>query len=213
MNRHRSVLVIDDHDIIAAGCQSRFEQAGLPWTVHWLPGLPLTGDLPPTDLAILDLRLADVSTPTDNIHQLDERSIPVVVYTTADDPILVREAIAAGVMAIVRKSAPSSDLIEAAQAALEGRPSGGLDWASALDTDTDFVTECLTASEAEVLSLYAMGEKSGTVARALGKTPSTVNTYVATIRNKYRAAGRPADNRVDLFKRAAEDGLVSYGRP
>ena len=213
MGQQRSVLVIDDHDIIAVGCQSRFEQAGLPWTVHWLPGLPATGGLPESDLAILDLRLADGSTPTANIQQLQALGIPVIVYTSADEPILVREAIAAGVLAIVRKSAPSNDLIEAAQAAFEGWPSARLDWASALDTDTDFVTECLTPVEAEVLALYAMGEKSGTVARALGHTENTVNTYVARIRDKYRAAGRPVDNRVALFQRAAEDGLVSYGRP
>lgn len=192
MGQQRSVLVIDDHDIIAVGCQSRFEQAGLPWTVHWLPGLPATGGLPESDLAILDLRLADGSTPTANIQQLQALGIPVIVYTSADEPILVREAIAAGVLAIVRKSAPSNDLIEAAQAAFEGWPSAGLDWASALDTDTDFVTECLTPVEAEVLALYAMGEKSGTVARALGHTENTVNTYVARIRDKYRGCRAPS---------------------
>ena len=48
------------------------------------------------------------------------------------------------------------------------------------------------------------------MARILNLSKNTVNTYVARIRDKYRTAGRPADTRVDLFRRAAEDGLVSY---
>ena len=60
------------------------------------------------------------------------------------------------------------------------------------------------------MACYANGAKSERVGRMLGLSANTVNTYVARIRDKYRAAGRPADNRVDLFRRAAEDGLVSY---
>ena len=55
-----------------------------------------------------------------------------------------------------------------------------------------------------------MGAKSVTVARELGCTVPTVNTCMARIREKYRKVGRPADTRVDLFLRAAEDGLVGY---
>jgi len=122
----------------------------------------------------------------------------------------VREAIAGGVLAIVRKSGPSSDLVRAIQDALDGRPSASLDWAAALDADEDFVVDYLAPIEADVLAHYAEGEKSETVARILNLSKNTVNTYVARIRDKYRAAGRPADTRVDLFRRAAEDGLVSY---
>ena len=210
VSEQQYVLVIDDHSIIAQGCQYQFMQAGLPWTVQWVPSLHTTEGLPVPDLAILDLRLADGSTPTDNIRELNELSIPVIIYTSGDEPVLVREAIAAGVLAIVRKSAPDGELIDAATAALDRIPRAGLDWASALDTDGDFVAEHLAPLEVRILSLYAMGAKSVTVARELGCTVPTVNTYVARIREKYRKVGRPADTRVDLFRRAAEDGLVGY---
>ena len=205
-----SIIVVDDHDIIAKGCRLVFEDAGMPWSVRWYASLRDVAWPDGRVLVILDLRLEDGSTTTQNLHEIERRGLPVIAYTSAESPILVREAIAGGVLAIVRKSGPSSDLVLAIQDALDGRPSASLDWAAALDADEDFVGDYLAPIEADVLAHYAEGEKSETVARILSLSKNTVNTYVARIRDKYRAAGRPADTRVDLFRRAAEDGLVSY---
>ena len=204
------IIVIDDHDIIAKGCRLVFEDAGRPWSVGWYASLRDVEWPDGRVLVVLDLRLEDGSTPTQNLREIEQRGLPVIAYTSAESPILVREAIAGGVLAIVRKSGPSSDLVLAIQDALDGKPSAGLDWAAALDADEDFVVDYLAPIEADVLAHYAEGEKSETVARILNLSKNTVNTYVARIRDKYRAAGRPADTRVDLFRRAAEDGLVSY---
>ena len=182
----------------------------MPWSVRWYASLRDVEWPDGRVLVILDLRLEDSSTPTQNLREIEQRGLPVIAYTSAESPILVREAIAGGVLAIVRKSGPSSDLVLAIQDALDGRPSAGLDWAAALDADEDFVGDYLAPIEADVLAHYAEGEKSETVAHILSLSKNTVNTYVARIRDKYRAAGRPADTRVDLFRRAAEDGLVSY---
>ena len=210
MDQACSIIVIDDHDIIAKGCRLVFEDAGMPWSVCWYASLRDVEWPDGRVLVILDLRLEDNSTPTQILREIEQRGLPVIAYTSAESPILVLEAIAGGVLAIVRKSGPSSDLVRAIQDALDGRPSASLDWAAALDADEDFVVDYLAPIEADVLAHYAEGEKSETVARILNLSKNTVNTYVARIRDKYRAAGRPADTRVDLFRRAAEDGLVSY---
>lgn len=210
MDQACSIIVVDDHDIIAKGCRLVFEDAGMPWSVRWYANLRDVEWPDGRALVILDLRLEDSSTPTQNLREIEQRGLPVIAYTSAESPILVREAIVGGVLAIVRKSGPSSDLVRAIQDALDGRPSASLDWAAALDADEDFVVDYLAPIEADVLAHYAEGEKSETVARILNLSKNTVNTYVARIRDKYRAAGRPADTRVDLFRRAAEDGLVSY---
>ena len=210
MDQACSIIVVDDHDIIAKGCRLVFEDAGMPWSVRWYASLRDVEWPVGRVLVVLDLRLEDGSTPTQNLREIERRGLPVIAYMSAESPILVREAIAGGVLAIVRKSGPSSDLVLAIQDALDGRPSAGLDWAAALDADEDFVVDYLAPIEADVLAHYAEGEKSETVARILSLSKNTVNTYVARIRDKYRAAGRPADTRVDLFRRAAEDGLVSY---
>ena len=157
---------------------------------------------------MLDLRLNDDSSPRDNITALSGAGHPVVVYTSAENPCLVREAIAAGALAIVRKSAPVDELVDAVRAAADGEAVPGPDWASALDADEDFVARHLTSTEAGVLTYYASGATSGVVAREMDLSLATVNTYVTRTRNKYRAAGRPVHSRVDLFRRAVEDGLL-----
>ena len=205
----RTVTIIDDHQVISLGVRSALLDTGAAAEAIWLPAVD-PARIPTGAVVVLDLRLNDDSSPRDNITALSGAGHPVVVYTSAENPCLVREAIAAGALAIVRKSGPSSDLVLAIQEALDGKPSAGLDWAAALDADEDFVVDYLAPIEADVLAHYAEGEKSETVARILSLSKNTVNTYVARIRDKYRAAGRPADTRVDLFRRAAEDGLVSY---
>ena len=78
------------------------------------------------------------------------------------------------------------------------------------DDDEDFVAEHLSDLESRILAHYASGVSSDCVAHALSVSKNTVNTYIARIRDKYRKSGRPAESRIDLFRRAAEDGLVSY---
>ena len=39
MNTDCHIIVIDDHEIIATGCQGEFAKAGLPWSVIWARGL------------------------------------------------------------------------------------------------------------------------------------------------------------------------------
>ena len=59
-----------------------------------------------------------------------------------------------------------------------------------------------------MLQLFADGAKSQTVADALYITVGTLEDYVRRIRGKYARAGRPAPTKVDLYKRAIEDGLL-----
>ncbi len=159
---------------------------------------------------ILDLRLADGSTPAENLAVCNENQIAVVVYTSGDNPDLIRQAIAHGALSVLRKTASADVIIESVRAAARGETTPGLDWAAAVDADEDFISRYLTPMEIEVLTLYASGELSDSVARQLNMSPGSVNTYINRIRNKYREAGRQVDSRVDLFLRAAEDGLVSY---
>lgn len=203
------VIVIDDHRVVGLGVTAAFENRGVDASISWAPTVRDAKRLR-GQVAILDLRLADGSDPDRNIADLNGRAIPVVVYTSGDDPYLVRRAIAGGALSIIRKTAPPDDLVEAVLAAAEGVTFPTPDWAAALDADEDFVAEHLSDLEAHILAHYASGESSASVARALSVSKNTVNTYIARIRDKYRESGRPAESRVDLFRRAAEDGLVSY---
>ena len=203
------IVVIDDHRVVGLGVKAAFEAQCADASISWYPTVP---DAPweHGQVAVLDLRLADGSAPDENIADINGRGVPVVVYTSGDDPYLVRRAIAGGALSIVRKSAPPEDLVEAVLAASDGATCPTPDWAAALDAGEDFVASRLSDLEARILAHYASGERSGSVARALNVSKNTVNTYIARIREKYRESGRPAESRVDLFRRAAEDGLLSY---
>lgn len=209
-----TVLVIDDHKIVAQGVEFSLQESGVKAEVVYSRGIQdVPRVLPEGTVAILDLRLRDGSTPAHCLDLLEKQNLPTVVYTSADDPILVREAISAGTLAVVRKSEPPETLVEALLLAAQGIPSAGLDWAAALDTDRDFVVDSLTPTEASVLALYASGESAKRIARRLDLSIHTVNKAVATIRDKYREDGREVESRVDLFRRAAEDGVVSFFDP
>nr|WP_158247602.1 LuxR C-terminal-related transcriptional regulator [Actinomyces qiguomingii] len=161
-------------------------------------------------MAVLDLRLNDGTQPKEVIAELESRSVPVVIYTSGEDPKRIRDAMSAGVMAIVNKTSPIEDLIEAIKAALRGEPSGSMDWARALDMEDDFVKQ-LTPREIEVISLYASGVPADRVARSLNLSRNTVTHYIAQIKAKFLAAGLLKDGgRVELSKAAAKIGLTSY---
>ena len=202
------IVVIDDHRVVGLGIEAAFEAQGADASITWSPTVS-DATWEKGQVAVLDLRLADSATPGENIAAINRHGIPVVIYTSGDDPYLLRRAIAGGALSIVRKSAPTEELVEAVLAAADGVTIPTPDWAAALDADEDFVAAHLTDLEAKILARYASGESSGSVANALKVSKNTVNTYIARIRDKYRESGRPAESRVDLFRRAAEDGLVS----
>ena len=207
-NGSLTIAGIDDHEIIGHGIQTIFHAHDESAIVLYFPSLAQMNVTP--DVLILDLRLADGSTPADNLAVCNDRQIPVVVYTSGDNPDLIRQAIAHGALSVIRKSISADVIIESVKAAARGETTPGLDWAAAMDADEDFVSQHLTVTEADVLTHYASGELSDSVARKLNMSPGSVTTYINRVRNKYRKVGRRVDSRVDLFLRAAEDGLVSY---
>lgn len=164
------------------------------------------------DLVVLDLRLEDGSTPKANAAQLHAHDIKVLVFTTADYPDLVRSAISAGVLGVIRKSARNSELVDAIRLAAQGQTVATMDWAAAIDADPDIATVDLSPRQREVLELYAAGEPAARVASITGLSVETVNAYLARIRRKYADAGRPAPTKTELYKRALEDGWLPIPR-
>lgn len=50
---------------------------------------------------------------------------------------------------------------------------------------------------------------SNRVASKTGLARSTVKEYIDRVRAKYAAADRPAPTKIDLYRRAVEDGILS----
>lgn len=201
--------VVDDHPSVVLGLASILNsQPDLHLTAGGATVAELLEQSERLDLVLLDLVLADGSTPTANLKALAPLGVPVLAYTSGDRPALVREAGRAGAAGMVPKSELPSVVVEAVRAVLRGEVVASPDWAAALDSDSAFVSAELTEREAEVLALYASGETAERVGRQLFITSATVLDHIRRIRAKYAAVARPARTKVDLYRRAVEDGLV-----
>ncbi len=67
----------------------------------------------------------------------------------------------------------------------------------------------LSDREIEVLLRWLCCETKERAASELFIRPSTVNTHLRRIRDKYREAGRPAYTKIELLVRAVEDGHIT----
>ncbi|WP_341729667.1 response regulator transcription factor [Brooklawnia sp.] len=164
------------------------------------------------DLVLLDLTLGDGSRPADNVRVLASKGIPVLVYTSGDQPQLIREAGRAGAMGMVRKTERPKKILEAIASVLRGEVAATTDWAVAIDADDEFVSAALTDREMQVLALYASGETAERVAQQLFISRETVLDHIRRIRTKYAAIDRPAPSKLDLYRRAVEDGIIPRQR-
>lgn len=202
------VGIVDDHRATVLGVEvilADAENLRVAGDAATVPALLAGGGT--FHVVLLDLRLADHSSVADNVAALDRAGARVLAFTSGEDPALVREAARAGVCGMVRKSEPPAVLLDALRQAVRGEVAASTDWAAAIDADRDHAPR-LTAREAEVLALYASGEKADRVARLLGISRDTVLDHVRRIRLKYTEADRPARTKVDLYRRAVEDGVL-----
>jgi two-component system, NarL family, response regulator DevR len=204
-----TVALVDDHEIVGVALRA---------TIAEIPGLEYVGTVATVDelftqpvrpsLVLLDLRLADGSSPVRNVELLTAAGIRVLGYTSGESPFLVRAAAGTAMLGIIRKSESVATLSDALQKAARDEPVVSADWASALDTDPDLKSAGLSAQEQRVLALFAGGVKAQVVASEVGIALSTVDDYVRRIRTKYERIQRPAYTKIDLYKRAVEDGFL-----
>lgn len=216
---------MDDSRVIARiGVVEDFAttRQGLTTIINTTDGLAAVADAPTVpellkqttelDLALLDLRLSDDSSPRTNIEQLQTVTTKILVFTSASEPFLVREALAAGVLGILRKSADVGELVDAIRSAVDGQVVPTMEWATAIDSDPNLAAVDLSPRQRQILELYAAGEPAARVASITGLSAETVNSYVGRIKQKYSQAGRPAHTKTDLYKRALEDGWLPMPR-
>jgi DNA-binding NarL/FixJ family response regulator len=209
VDRRCEIAIVDDHEIVCLAFRQAFEGVV---GIDVVGSARTVGELlkrhPHPDLVVLDLRLADASTPDDNVAALNAAGAEVLIYTAGDDAHLIRRAARAGALAVLRKSQPLATLVDAVERVARGELVVSTDWAAAIDGDPELAGALLSPREEEVLALYASGLKTHSVASQTGIAVDTVEDYVRRIRAKYARAGRAAPTKIDLYKRAVEDGLL-----
>ncbi|WP_312870881.1 response regulator transcription factor [Gordonia asplenii] len=204
---NRRIAVVEDHAIWVRGLAALLRYEGSVLTVeHFSTVDDLVNSAGMFDLVILDLILGDATEPTENVDRLNAAGHRVLVITSGERPELVRAAVRAGVLGIVRKSEPDEVIAGAVESALLGEPVASTDWAAAIDSDGEFVPQ-LSPREREVLAMWASGETAKSVAELLGVSTNTVNVYLRRIKDKYEAIGRPARTKAELRAAAQHAGL------
>ncbi|MBA8816688.1 DNA-binding NarL/FixJ family response regulator [Microbacterium halimionae] len=208
------VALIDDHESVRLGLEAATARSGLSTVVF--SGSSVAGYLSwlreneesPADVIVLDLTLGDGTTVTGNVSDLTAAGSSIIIHSVADRPHSVREALAAGAAGIVSKAAPIDDVVSAIGIVGRGQPLDNVEWASAVEGDRAFADAQLSARERDVLRLYAAGLPLKAVADRLGIAYSTAKENITRVRVKYVEVGRPAPTKIDLRRRAMEDGLL-----
>lgn len=204
------VAIVDDHEAVRFG----FETAAKQFGFELIGSAPTVSDLleqiqdKGCDVVVTDLSLADGSVVQDNVQRLVAAGPAVLIFSIADKPALMRAAVKAGATAIVPKSKSMAELANAIELAAQGVILNNSETSAMIDTDSEFKWAALSNREKEVLSLYASGMSLKQVAYTLQIKPSSAKEHIDRVRVKYAKLGRQAATKVDLFKRAIEDGIL-----
>jgi two-component system, NarL family, uhpT operon response regulator UhpA len=204
------VAVVDDHESVRLGLKTACIDAGYDFVLAAASVDEFVATLNgrECDVVVLDLSLGDGSTVTENVKRVQAVGSAVLVHSIADRVASVREALAAGAAGVIPKSSATKAVIAAIAVVARGEVLNNLEWASAIDADSDFAKAQLGRREREILHLYASGLPLKRAAEQLGIGYSTAREYLDRIRAKYVEVGRPAPTKVDLLRRAVEDGIL-----
>ncbi|GMA28037.1 response regulator transcription factor [Arenivirga flava] len=204
------VGVVDDHESVRLGLRAACQEAGYTVVATGATASEVAAAIQPGDLdvVVLDLSLGDGSTVTENVKRMQVLGAAVLVHSIADRVALVREALAAGAAGVIPKASATSTVMNAIATVARGDVLNNLEWATAIDADGDFAKAQLGRREREILHLYASGLPLKLAAQQLGIGYSTAREYLDRIRAKYVEVGRPAPTKVDLLRRAVEDGIL-----
>lgn len=203
------VAAVDDHPIVLGGIvgwldaeRSRIRVVGTAATVEAL----LAGPGRHADVVLLDLDLADGTTAESNVRAILAAGPAVLILAASEKPASVRAAMRAGALGYVLKNEETSAVRAAIEAAANGQAWVSARLAYILATDDAPDRPSLSAQETRALQLYATGMALKSVARRMAIGEETVKQYLGRVREKYARAGRAAPTKVELYRRAVEDG-------
>jgi two-component system, NarL family, response regulator LiaR len=212
------VLAVEDHPVMRLGVRALLEREGLVVagiTSTCAEAVDLIAENEP-DVVLLDLGLPDASGPeaVTRIREVSS-SLPIIAFSIERSPEVIRAVLRAGANGYVSKDAPSSQVIAALEAAVQGLTALGPAEARALnrsaepvpsaeaaedtaDVEVDEsepgaavpVREPLTPRELELLRYLAEGYTNKEIARAMVLAEDTVKKGVQTLIAKLGATDR-----------------------
>jgi len=159
----------------------------------------------PSEIVVLDVRLADDSAPVTNVRELVASGASVLLYSATPHPQTIADALRAGASGFVEKAGGFAALERAVSVVAGGGEYLSSEMAFAISRDKSPDRPQLTPREVAVLSAYASGLTMASVARRLGMSESTALTHLGRVKDKYRGTGRAARTKLELAQRWSED--------
>ncbi len=194
-----SLLVADDHQVVRLGLRNILEGTGVSVTAEATTGEEV---LQKVAAEKPDVVLMDVRMPRgDGLHvlgrlKLDFPTLPVILFSSYDNPTYIARAVALGAAAYVLKHDSRERLLETIQLAVRGesawtreelrRVTGAL----ATPRVVSDVEVPLTQRESEVLRQLANGLTNKEIALSLGISYETVKEHVQHILRKIGVSDR-----------------------
>jgi DNA-binding NarL/FixJ family response regulator len=213
------VAAVDDHPIVLGGIvrwldaeRSDIRVVGVATTVDGL----LSGPGRHADVVLLDLDLGDGTTAERNVGAILAAGPAVLILAASDKPLSVRAAIRAGALGYVLKSEQTDAVRAAIRAVASGEAWVSPRLAYIFATDDAPDRPALSPQETRALQLYATGMPLKSVARRMMIGEETVKQYLGRAREKYARVGRSAPTKLELYRRAVEDGHLpppNEGKP
>lgn len=213
----KRVAVVDNHEVVREGVAARLNaQADIEVVTMVSSVLELreggatsgsgAAAVRGTDVVLLDLWLDDGDSISD-IAGLLTSGWTVLLYTSEQRPVPLRQAVSAGATGLLLKSDPLDSVVEGVRAAAAGEfyCSGTL--AHALLSDPTAAAS-LSARQVEILEALSDGLDYRAVARVLDMSVAAVKTHLARTREKFRALGIEAGNSHHLVQLAKDQGFL-----
>jgi DNA-binding NarL/FixJ family response regulator len=204
-----SVLIADDHRLVAHGVRHALEGSGDIEVVGEAHSgsqvLPMINQTEP-DVVLLDLRMPEMSGMAclDLIRQRFPR-VKVVVLSGYADPETIESAFAHGASAYIVKSVNPVDLPSALRQTLDESVYQGLQVFAGTPERTACDKLAITERELEMLKALARGLSNQAISKEFWVTEKTVKFHLSNI---YRKLG--VKNRTEAARLAYEHGLVEF---
>ena len=193
------ILIADDHEVVRAGLKSLLADTDINIVAEASDGnaaFKLASKHRP-GLVLLDVRMPD----GDGLNslariKLDLPDIPVVMFSSHDNPTYIARAVALGASGYLLKSASRDEIIDAIRAAASGESIWSRDelrrvtGALAAPRNGSEADVPLTKRESEVLKQLAFGLTNKEIAQSLGISYETVKEHVQHILRKVGVSDR-----------------------
>lgn len=204
----RRIAIIDDHELVRAGLAGLVRaKLGADVVLEGEDPEAVLALDPRPHLLLLDLDLGSQQVQPSLVERVQATGCRVLVVSAMASPEQLLPLMDVGVAGFVSKRESPEQLIEAMRTVLADGFWTSPELAALLVSAQS--RPQLSPTQERVLVLYASGLTMESVGRRLGISVGTVNTHLKRARAKYAEAGRAMPSRVDVYREAKRDGLIS----